>query len=255
MGRWLRKILSSSWWSGSWVVIYALIDAASWIGFPSLESEHSRVVWLLSVSAIFLIAVVAASVSLQQEIGELKQRLAEIPRLKIVPNSFKGDDRFLAAPGGIQTPIRSLVVQFRNQPEFHSETANAKDVIAEASFYNIDDGTRKFLFVDYPRWATNDNPKIEELNKHYVPTDIKIGGMAELDLAVKYLNESEAYAVTHQSYPNSLRHPKPLQGRKFLIVVTLSAVNIKECFEFIFENLGQGQPLAAISTQQVQSVG
>lgn len=250
----LRRLFSSPWWLGSWAVIYAAIDGASWIGFPSLATEHDRVLWLLMFQPIFLIAMIVAFVALHSEKEDLSQRLTEIPRLKIIPSSFKCDDRFLAI-GGTQTPIRSLVVQFRNQPEFHAETANAQDVIAEASFYNIDDGTRKLLFVDYPRWATNDNPKLEELNKHYVSTDIKIGGMAELDLAVKYLHESEAYAVTHQSYANSLRHSKPLRGRKFLIVVTLSAVNIKECFEFIFENLGQGQPLAAISTQQVQSVG
>jgi len=86
--------------------------------------------------------------------------------------------------------------------------------------------------------------------------DIKIGEPVELDLAVKYLHEQEAYAVTNQSYLlHALRHPKPLYGKKFLVVITLSAVNVKERFEFKFGNLGKDKPLVAIAMRQVQLGG
>ena len=118
--------------------------------------------------------------------------------------------------------------------------ANAHDVIAEAVFYSIDgDGKPKLLLRDYPRWATNDDPDPAKANKHLLPTDIRIGEPVELDLAVKFLDEGETYAVTNQSYViHGLRHPHPLEGTRFLVVVTLSAVDVKECFEFTFENLG-----------------
>jgi hypothetical protein len=39
----------------------------------------------------------------------------------------------------------------------------------------------------------------------------------------------------------------PAPGKKFLVVITLSAVDVKERFESTFENLGKDKPLSALT--------
>jgi hypothetical protein len=255
--------------AGLWLVTSSILAAvvAIW--------EHWRGAavggWTATLIAVFLLIITAytvasreydAKILARKELEKLTRRLAEVPKIRIVENSFKCDERNLYTKDDrgrvlTQTPIRSLVVQFINEPEFHVETANAREVIALAQFFNLDrDGDRKLILNDYPRWATNDDPEPGKANRHLLPTDIRIGESVELDLAVKYLHEDEAYPVTNHSYVyHALRHPTPLLGRKFLIVVTLSAVNLKEQFEFMFENLGKDKPLVAAAMRQVPLAG
>src|SRR5690348_15806230 len=71
----IAKIFKSPWWFGSRAVIYAAIEAASWIGLPPLQDEHSRVVWLLSVQTIFIVVAVGLFAALYFEKEELKNIL------------------------------------------------------------------------------------------------------------------------------------------------------------------------------------
>lgn len=106
-------------------------------------------------------------------------------------------------------------------------------------FFNIDvEQNPQRLFEVYARWATNAQPKPDVPTKDILATDIRIGETVELDVAVKYLHEAEAFAVSNDSWPHSLRHPQlKLTGKRFLVVVRLTAVNVKETFELRFENL------------------
>jgi hypothetical protein len=188
------------------------------------------------------------------ELNELKKQLQEFPKIKQVPGSFKCDARTWREDhqGKSIIDVRdicSLVAKFKNDPQFHGEKATAKDVIALTSFFNIDvEQSPRFLFTVNSRWATNPEPKPKDSNKDILGTDIRIGETVELDIAVKYLLEDDAFAVTNEGYgSHALRHPKfQLDGNRFLAVVRLMAVNIKETFEFRFENAGQNGSLKPI---------
>jgi hypothetical protein len=185
---------------------------------------------------------------------KVQKQLREVPRIQQVRGSFKCDPRKWREnhQGGPIIDIQdicSLVVSFKNDPEFHTEGANAKDVIARTTFFNIDiEQSPRFLFSVYGRWATNPEPKHGIPNKDILASDIRIGEEVELDIAVKYLQEAVAFAVNNDGYGfHALRHPKfQLDGKRFLAVVRLTAVSIKETFEFRFENEGKDRPLRPI---------
>jgi hypothetical protein len=207
----------------------------------------------LSVPLFWIGAYISWSRS-TDELDKVKKQLREVPRIKQVPGSYKCDPRkWREGHQGrsiidIQE-ICSLVVSFKNDPEFHVESSIAKEVIARAEFSNIDDELNpRYLFEVYPRWATNPEPKAGIPDKDILATDVRISEKVELDIAVKYLQEDAAFAVSNEGYrSHALRHPKfQLNGKRFLVVVRLTAVNIKETFEFRFENEGKDGQLRPI---------
>jgi len=178
------------------------------------------------------------------EILELRRRTSEVPRIRKKKDGFKHDGRQF----GTQQ-ICSLVVQFENTPQFHCDSAVARHVIAKLKYFNIDvEQNPRFLFEFDGRWATNEQPIPGQANKNILTTDIQIGETVELDLAVRYLEEEDAYAVNNESFQYSLKNPiHKLPGQRFLVKVRLMAVNVDENFEFRFENLGKYNYLAPLT--------
>jgi hypothetical protein len=243
--------------SGGWGLTSAL---SAFVLYVIALWEHARdkpitaFILLAATLPVFCAGAYMSWLKKAVQLERIQQQLREIPRIRDVKGSFKSDVR----GWGILDPttgehqkhedIRSLVVSFRNDPEFRCDAANAKEVIARMEFFNIDvEQSPQRLFTRafesgkvYARWATNPQPKPGVPTKDILATDIRIDETVELDIAVKYLHDAEAFAVSNDSWSHSLRHPRlELTGKRFLVVVKLTAVNVKETFEFRFENLGK----------------
>jgi hypothetical protein len=72
-----RRIFRSPYFAGSWAVVAAIVEALAWIGLPSVQNEHGRVLYLLSVFAIFIIAAAFAFIALYKEKSELEALLKD----------------------------------------------------------------------------------------------------------------------------------------------------------------------------------
>jgi hypothetical protein len=236
---------SGGWGLTSNLAAFVLYVIALW--------EHARdkpitaFILLAATLPVFCAGAYMSWLKKAVQLERIQQQLREVPRIRDVKGSFKSDVRgwgILDQTTGVirnAEDIRSLVVSFRNDPEFRCDAAIAREVIARMEFFNIDvEQNPDRLFEVYARWATNPQPKPGVPTKEILATDIRIGEMVELDVAVKYLHEAEAFGVSNDSWSHSLRHPKlKLTGKRFLVVVRLTAVNVKETFEFRFENLGR----------------
>jgi len=218
------------------------------------ESVTAFVFLVLSVPLFWIGAYISWSMK-ADDLDNAHKQLREVPHIKQVHGSFKCDARkWKDEETGTVSPICSLVVKFKNDPEFYSEMATAKEVMVCTTFFNIDvEQNPCLLFPVYSRGATNPEPKLRSPNKDILATDIRIGEEVELDIAVKYLDEDVAFAVDNEGYgSHALRHPKfRLEGKRFLAVVRLAAVNVKESFNFSFENEGKDKPLKPITYPKV----
>jgi hypothetical protein len=138
--------------------------------------------------------------------------------------------------------IISLVVYFENKPPIHNTAdAIARDVRAKLVFYGMDiEQNPKKLFPVDGRWATNPQPAPNRITKEILATDIGIGEVVTLDLAVRHDGEDDLFAMNNENAWFAFKKPDlKLEGRSFLVKVELLAVGIKQPFEFWFKNRGK----------------
>ena len=74
----IKRFFSSPLLYGTGAVVSAAIAALSWVGIPSVQSEHERVIYLLWWFTIFVVLAIAAFVAIHRENIELRK-----PRLAI----------------------------------------------------------------------------------------------------------------------------------------------------------------------------
>ena len=134
---------SGGWGLTSALTAFVLYVIALW--------EHARdkpitaFILLAATLPVFCAGAYMSWLKKAVQLERIQQQLREIPRIRDVKGSFKSDVR----GWGILDPttgehqkhedIRSLVVSFRNDPEFRCDAANAKEqVIARMEFFNID---------------------------------------------------------------------------------------------------------------------
>jgi len=171
----------------------------------------------------------------------------ESPTVVLKKNSFRCAIRPIQ---GTDKQICSLVCDFENVAEHHeTEKAHAKDVFAKLLFYNIDvEQSPKFLFEVEGRWARNHEPGQGKITKEILATDIRVGETAQLDIANRYVDQLEAFAVDNESAWFGFQKPEQkLEGEKFLVRVKLVGVGVKTKCEFRFENRGKYDYLAPLN--------
>jgi hypothetical protein len=86
----------------------------------------------------------------------------------------------------------------KNDPVHPAEQAIARAVIAQLTYA---DTTAQSLFEFNGRWGDTEQPTrpgqpIVQLE----PADFQIGTQRELDLAFKYLEDAECYAISNETY-------------------------------------------------------
>jgi hypothetical protein len=238
-----------------------LVDAG-WLGmsselaaiaaFPFALYEHERDRTLTSWTflglsiGLFLMGTYVAWRQ-QYEVAE-KYRLFERqkPHILIAKNGFRSEIRGIQ---GSSEQLCALICDFENCPLSHeTEKSNARNVFAKLSFYNIDvEQNPRFLFELDGRWASNHQPGQGKITKEILATDILVGQKVQLDIANRFLFESEAFAVDNESAWFTFRKPdQKLEGTRFLVEVRLLAVGVMNNFEFKFENRGKWDYLQPI---------
>src|SRR5712664_2506671 len=155
---------SGGWGLTSKLAAVVLFGIAVW--------EHARdksitAFVLLAVSLLLFCAGAYMSwLKKAVQLERIQRQLREVPRIESVKGSFRSDARGWGTldltTGSVRKEgdIRSLVVSFRNAPEFRCDAANAREVIARMEFFNIDvEQNPKRLCEVYARWATNPQPE------------------------------------------------------------------------------------------------
>lgn len=181
---------------------------------------------------------------------QFESELRECRKPKESPSILRKKNGFrcvLRPVDGIPDQLRSLVCDFTNEPTNHeTERANARDVFAKLSFYNIDvEQNPRFLFDLNGRWASNHEPgKNGKITKEILATDIRVGETVQLDIANSFVGRQDAFAVDNESaWFGFLKPEQKLKGERFLVLVKLTAIGVKENYEFRFENRSGLNPL------------
>jgi hypothetical protein len=63
----LHKLFKSPWLIGAWTVLGIIVESLAYIGVPSVENEHARVLYLLYVFGVFIFLASASFIALQRE--------------------------------------------------------------------------------------------------------------------------------------------------------------------------------------------
>jgi len=139
-------------------------------------------------------------------------------------------------------------VKFRNNPQFRSADARAKDVIAEITFFDST-GENEVLNPFKGRWGDTIQPSYLERGSptrelHSVDFE-ESGNDHELDIALKYRDEEFCYAYNNESYfAPGWKEPKfLLHGERFQLRVRLSGRMVDKEWWFTLCNIGKNQGL------------
>jgi len=232
------------------------IGAIAGLIFAFYEHQSSPITgWSFAILSIFLLFI-GAFVAWKKEYEDAEKFRAGSqtkPKIVVQKNGYRCTNRLLRVGNEVRN-ILSLVVSFTNEAQIPMDSAVARDVIARINFFNCEVEQNPILALStYARWASNPQPSqllSHQTNREILATDIRIGETVELDIAVRYLDEDECFAVDNNSYYFSLKNPSlalgSLAGNLFLAKVELNGVGVKETFTFKFRNQGKWNLLEAL---------
>jgi hypothetical protein len=188
---------------------------------------------------------------------DLERQSADSPRFKVVPNGFYADVRQQKETIGPVTRVRAeiscLHIKFKNDPEQSTENCIGKNILAELDFF--DDGGH-LLSTVRGRWG--DTPEPPYLPPGASPAqalamvDFGIGQERELNIAFKYLDEADCFAVSNEiyAYPD-WKHPKQkLSVESLRTRVRLRGIGVDSSWDLWFKN-PKNSPLIKIRQQRV----
>ena len=139
------------------------------------------------------------------------------------------------------TPLSCLHVRLTNDPAFPGEQAIGHGVIAHLEYCHA---AGEPLFEFNGRWGDTEQPispgkPIVQLE----PVDFLIGAERELDLAFKYPEDAECYAMSNETYrvPDWRDASRVLRGEDFKVFVRLRGLRVDQSWIFRFRNLGRGK--------------
>ncbi len=193
----------------------------------------------------------------QSKSEELERHLADAPLLKVLPNGFYVDVRPLVEQVGPVIrqvdQLSCIHVKFKNNPERSTERSIGKNILAELNYF---DDADHLLCTVLGRWG--DTPQPPYLLPGQSPAqvlamvDFGIGQERELDIAFKYQNEADCFAMSNDTYAyRDWRHPKQKLSRENVRVrVRLRGVGVDSSWDFWFHNPKSGA-LQKIRQQQV----
>lgn len=239
---WLTKFVrdSGGWGLTSEITALVLFTFAIW--------EHTQdqpvtafVVLAISVPLFWAGAVVAWKKKLDS-VERYQETFSTMPRLRVT--SFYSVTVNYQYGDGSQPPRRdgsALRLKICNDPPVPVPSANAIKVGARLTFYDSNDSE---LFSFEGRWSDADQPSIRhpgESKADLLSVDIPIGQSRDIDIAMKYPNEAEAYGINNDSY-FAFHYQNPawkLVGEEFRVEVRLRGTYIDKTWRMRFKNTPQ----------------
>jgi hypothetical protein len=233
-----------------WVV---LVDIGAGLTGAILDVSHTldipRWVWitLLSVGAIVAPFIAFHRVRLQRDASRrsYKKLTSSSPNLEMNGSPYVDTrttvlDQTLAVVG---SPFFAHA-KFSNNPAERIPEATARDVVAEISIFN-DDGHPALLEQPiYGRWGDTTQPSrlaASASSRELAQVEFEPNGLPhELNLALKYPEDSNCYAFNNESYDRlDWRLPKfRLDGSTFHVRVKLIGQRVEK--EWWFELINDG---------------
>ena len=220
--------------------------------------EHLHLIgWIVSnpaESSIILTCAFVVWVVTDAKIHATKERenqSSHLPNITVDKNGFRsGHTSFIephADPSMVGVRVEWLRLYFTNR-DTGAKTREARNVFVRMTFYNVDGETRK-LFSMYGRWVDGAYPW-QKPRDELILNNIRVGQEAGLDVAIKYLDEDDCYAMNNSNWevePGNLKYDRHrLIGQNFLVTVEVRAVDFVKTWNVKFQNGGPGRTIRPI---------
>jgi hypothetical protein len=231
------------------------------LGFAGIEVPAlPPYAWPVIGFAMFFVAAMAIMIGYRRENQDLRERLNHIlsacPNLELIKAYV--DERTIFDVNNPQTVIGKPFfahARFHNNPTIRSAEAEAKDIVAEITFFNSD-GKNQLLEPLYGRWEGTQSPSSlprGDPTRDLQSVKFEVSGLhRDLDIALKYLDEDACYAYNNESYfVQKWKKPEfVLQGKQFQVRVRLRGQWVDKEWWFTLHNPGQGQGLKIEATRE-----
>jgi hypothetical protein len=229
------------------------VDTSPLSRIPRLPVPWALTIFMAGSAALVIVGgyhrAVAEQTKRDDDVRKLKEQLTDIPRLHVVEGGFYKDVRTLSSEDarGRFTPLGELSclhVKFMNDPKRSTGMSIARQVLAEIVF--TDAKTEGEICRVRGRWGDTLEPS--RLPQHLTPedalatVDFAIGQIRELDIAYKYPDEQECYAMSNDTYgrPDWRYEKQKTLCNEIKARVRLRGVGVDASWEFRFENPNRG---------------
>jgi hypothetical protein len=148
---------------------------------------------------LFWMGAYAAWAKKRSEVEVLRRQSLAVPHIKAVRPGLAAKLKDFRV-GNAHKPASCLSIYFKNDPQFNSASAVANDVIATIDFYDANP-PYKHLVEMHGRWADSAQPtSIQQSSAEFRTAKFNIGEARELDIAFKYVEEPDCYAVNSENW-------------------------------------------------------
>jgi hypothetical protein len=236
---WLTKFVrdSGGWGLTSEIAAFVLFGFAVW---EHTQDKPVTAFAMLAISVpLFWAGALVAWKKEFDAVEHYRKIFSTMPRLR--PAEFYANSVIYQYGDGSMPPRRvgsSVHLKIRNDPQFPVPEANAKGVSAKITFY---DSQNSELFTFDARWSDTDQPSSRaQLQSKFdlLCVDIPIGQTREIDIAMKYPDETDAYGFNNDSYfCSQYQNPQwKLVGEDFTVEVRVRGTYIDKIWRMRFKN-------------------
>jgi len=237
------------------------VDTSAFSRVPRLPVPWALTIFMAGFIAVVIIGGYHRAVAeqekrdsdvknLEADVTRLKEQLTDVPLLHFIEDGFYTDIRPLTSEDarGRQTSIGNLSclhVKFRNDPKRSTTNSIARGILAEIVF--LDARTDAVICSALGRWGDTLQPP--QLPPHLTPADtlttvdFAIGQERELDIAYKYPDEQECYAMSNDTYgrPDWRYERLRTSCNEIMVRVRLRGVGVDASWTLLFENPNRGE--------------
>ena len=230
------------------------VDTSVFSRVPRLPVPWALTIFMAGFITVVIVGGYHRAVAEQEkrdhDVKRLEDQLTDVPDLCLVFDGFYKDVRTLSSADarGRFTPIGELSclhVKFKNDPKRSITNSIARDILAEIVF--SDAAAEGVICRVRGRWGDTLEPS--RLPQHLTPedalatVDFAIGQIRELDIAYKYQDEPECYAMSNDTYgrPDWRYEKQKMPFNEIKARVRLRGVGVDVSWDFWFENPKKGE--------------
>jgi hypothetical protein len=205
--------------------------------------------------------ILSAAILWYQERRRFDSKFKGLPQLKLEPEGFYSEIRpcnesRLIPSGGVLVATNNMsciMIRIVNEPTAPTPESIAK-VSAKLIFY---DSNLRELFTFHGRWGDTTQPSNLAPNQaafELLTVEMPIGISRELDVAMKFLEEEDAYGINNDSWRHGqLKDPRwRLSGVEFSVKVSVQGAYVNQAWLAKFRNPGRNRELKCISCSKIK---
>lgn len=193
---------------------------------------------------LFWIGAYAAWEKKRGEAETLRRHTLEGPHIKAVRPGLTAKLKDFRI-GNAHKSASCLSIYFKNDPQFNSASAVANDLIATIDFYDANP-PYEHLVEMHGRWADSAQPtSIQQSSAEFRTAKLNIGETRELDIAFKYIEEPDCYAVNSENWLHvAYKDERKLLDRpEIMAKIRLTGANVDRTWTVKFRNRGNHHQL------------